>query len=170
MRRYVAGLILGFLVAYSGVAQTKDAKQAVGSMSWDAVRALKPGTKVLVEQLFTPDDYRKQKPCWVVRVDEGSLTCSPVGKPRQKIVYPAAQVLTVYQVRMRLTAGSWARIILFAGAGFLVGCAITDDQCDYPLGALSAVGGAGVGVARISQSFTVVYRRMEPSADGAVSP
>jgi hypothetical protein len=171
MRRYVVGLILGFLLAYSGVAQAQDAKRAGGSGSWDAVKALKPGTKVVVEQLLTPGDYRDQTPCWVMRVDEESLTCSPVGKRRQRIVYPARQVLTVYQVRMRVTAGGWVRTVLYAGAGFLVGCAITDENDDYELGAVGAVAGALAGAERGARpKFTVVYRRMEPSAGEAVSP
>jgi hypothetical protein len=136
------------------------------------VKVLKPGTKVVVfEQLFTPGDYHDQTPCWVMRVDEESLTCSPVGQRRQRIVYPARQVLTVYQVRMRVTAGGWVRAVLYAGGLFLVGCAVTDDAADYPLGAMGAVAGASVGIGRgLRPKFTVVYRRMEPSAGGAVSP
>jgi len=162
-----AGWLLVAVLAGGGVAHAEDR----GPSGWGAVERLKPGTKVVVEQLLTPGDYRDQSPCWVTRVDEESLTCSPVGKRRQRIVYPARQVLTVYQVRMRLTAGGWVRTVLYTGAGLLVGCAITDDKCDYFLGAVGAVDGALFGALRgLRPKFTVVYRRMEPSVGEAVSP
>jgi hypothetical protein len=167
MGRFMSWALLVVVLAGGGMAHAEDH----GPSDWGAVERLKPGTKVVVVQLLTLGDYHDQTPCWVMRVDEESLTCSPVGKRRQRIVHPARQVLTVYQIRMRVTAGGWVRTVLYAGAGFLVGCAITDENADYPLGALGAADGALYGMMRGAKpKFTVVYQRMEPSAGGAVSP
>jgi hypothetical protein len=159
---------LAVVMAGGAVAHAKD--PATGS--WVAVERLKPGTKVVVEELSTPGDYRYQVPCKVVRVDEASLTCRAEGGRNQRIVYPAGQVLTVYQVKMRVTAGSWARIVLYAGAGFLMGCAITDEKPDFPLGGMGAVAGGVIGAMDISRGpkFEVVYWRTDAPAGGAVSP
>jgi hypothetical protein len=165
MRRVVLGLILVSMLSANGIAHGANGVLP----GWDAVKALKPGTKLVVKVEFAPWDYREQTPCWVMSVDEESLTCSPIGKRRQRIVYSAGQVYTVYQVRMRPTAWSWARTVLLAAGGLLIGCAITDDKCDYPLGAMGAVAGGLLGAEHMS-TLVVVYRRMEPSADGAVSP
>jgi len=163
-----AGWVLAVVVAGGGVAQAKEA----GVEGWGAVERLRPGTKVVVEELFTPGDYRYQTPCKLVRVDDASLTCRPEGQRNQRVIYPARQVLTVYQVRMRVTAGSWARIVLYSGLGFLLGCAITDENPDYPLGGMGAAGGALYGVGKISQEpkFTVIYWRTEAPASGVAGP
>ena len=125
--------------------------------------------KVVVKVEFAPWDYRDETPCWVVRVDEESLTCSPVGKRRQRIVYPARA--GVYGL-----SGQDAADGMELGAhrsscrgGFLIGCAITDDECDYPLGAMGAVAGGLLGAEHMS-TMVFVYRRIEPLADEAVSP
>ncbi len=163
MRRIALGLVLVSLLATSGIA---DAANVV-LPGWGAVQQLKPGTKAVVVLQFAPWDYRKQTPCSVMRVDEESLSCSPVGKRRQRIVYSARQVFTVYQVRV--TAGGWVRTVLYAGAGFLVGCAVTDDKCDYPLGAMGAVAGGLLGAEHMS-TLVVVYRQTEAAAGETVSP
>jgi hypothetical protein len=167
MGRFAVG-VLAVVLAGGGVAQAKEAKGANDTASWVAVAALKPGTKVVVEQMFTPGDYRAQPPCKVVRVDEQALTCS-LGQRGQRIVYPADQVLTVYRVRMRVTVGSWARIVLYAGGGFLFGCAVTDENCDYPLGVIGGAAGGLAGVGNISRKpkFEVVYWRADTAAGGA---
>jgi len=167
-------LILSSLLPVVAVAQGPGQEVQSGSAltNWGAVEHLKPGTKVVVEELNVAGDYRQQTPCKLIRVGDASLTCSPDRQRNQRIVYPASQVLTVYQVRMRVTAGSWARIVLYAGAGFLLGCAITDENPDYPLGAMGAVAGGLAGAGRISRKpkFAVVYWRVAAAAGGAVSP
>jgi hypothetical protein len=127
---------------------------------------------VVVEELSMPGDYQNQAPCKLVHVDDASLTCRPEGRRNRRIVYPAGQVLAVYQVKTRVTAGSWVRLVLFPGLGFLLGCAITDENPDYPLGAIGAAAGGLAGVEHISKSptFKVIYRRTQAAADGAVSP
>jgi hypothetical protein len=164
----IVGWALVAVMAGGGVAHAKDA----GAGGWGAVERLKPGTKVVVEELSTPGDYRYQVPCEVVRVDDASLTCRPEGQRNRRIVYPAGQVLTVYRVKMRVTAGSWVRMVIFPGLGFLLGCAITDENPDYPLGALGAVAGGALGAEHISKGpkFEVVYWRTETPVGGTVSP
>lgn len=172
----LAGWVLAAAIAGGGVAHTTSAgaqTTANGVLpGWEAVQHLKPGTKVVVEDLFTPGDYRNQAPCQLLRVDDASLTCRPEGRRNRRIVYPAGQVLTVYQVKTRVTAGSWARIVLFPGLGFLLGCAITDENPDYPLGGIGAAAGGLFGVEHISREpkFAVIYRRTEAAAGSAVSP
>jgi hypothetical protein len=163
------------LMACGGVADAVSARvQTTNSVlpGWEAVQHLKPGTQVVVEELSTPGDYRNQAPCRLVRVDDASLTCRPENRRNQRIVYPAGQVLTVYQVKTKVTPGSWARVVLFAGLGFGMGCAITDQNPDYPVGGLGAVAGGLLGAEHISREpkFAVVYWRMGASAGGAVSP
>ena len=167
-----AGLGFTLLLSLAAVAQGSSNGQQSAPIGWDAVEHLKPGTKIVVEQVFTRGDYRQQAPCKVIAVDDASLTCSPEGARHQRIVYPAGRVLTVYRVRMRITPGSWARVVLFAGAGFVMGCAITDDEPDYPLGALGAAAGAAYGASKISKEpkLAVVYWRTDTPASAAVSP
>ena len=168
----VAGWVSVVLIVCCGVAQGSSNGQQSAPIGWDAVEHLKPGTKIVVEQMFTRGDYRQQAPCKVIAVDDASLTCSPEGARHQRIVYPAEQVLTVYRVRMRITPGSWARVVLFAGAGFWMGCAITDDQPDYPLGTIGAAAGAAYGASKISKQpkFAVVYWLTDTPASATVSP
>jgi hypothetical protein len=166
----LAGFILLFSLA--AVAQGPSNGRQFGPSGWDAMERLKPGTELVVEEMSTRSDYRQQAPCKMIAVDDASLTCSPEGARHQRIVYPARRVLTVYRVRMRITPGSWARLVLFAGAGFVMGCAITDDQPDYPLGAMGAAAGAAYGAANISKEpkFAAVYWRTDAPASAAVSP
>lgn len=174
--KMLAGWMLAAVIAGGGVAHATSAgaqTMADGVLpGWDAVQHLKPGTQVMVEQLSTPDGYQSQAPCKLLRVDDASLTCRPEGRRNPRIVYPAAQLLTVYQVKMRVTAGSWVRIVLFPGLGFLLGCAITDENPDYPLGGIGAAAGGLAGVEHISRAptFKVIYRRTEAAAGAAVSP
>jgi hypothetical protein len=135
-----------------------------------ATERLKPGTKVVVQELGVAGDYRYQVPCDVVRVDDASLTCRPEDERNRRIVYPIGRVQTVYRVKMKVTAGSWARIVAYSGLGFLLGCAITDENPDYVLGGLGAVAGAGIGLKDMSRqpNFEVVYWRQE--APGDVAP
>jgi len=167
-----AGLGFTLLLSLAAVAQGSSNVQQSAPIGWDAVERLNPGTKIVVEQMFTRSDYRQQAPCKVIAVDDASLTCSPEGARHQRIVYPAGRVLTVYRVRMRITPGSWARVVLFAGAGFVMGCAITDDEPDYPLGAMGAAAGAAYGASKISKEpkLAVVYWRTDTPASAAVSP
>jgi hypothetical protein len=53
-----------------------------------------------------------------------------------------------------------------------MGCAITDDNADYPLGAIGAADGAIYGASKISKKpkFAVVYWRADTPASAAVSP
>jgi len=169
-------MVLMAVMAGGGLAHATSARAHAATNSalpgWEAVQRLKPGTEVVVEELLTPGDYRKQAPCKLVRVDDVSLTCRPDNRRNQRIVYPAPQVLSVYQVGMRVTAGSWVRIVLFAGLGFGLGCAITDENPDYPLGGIGAAAGGLLAAEHVSKAPTskVIYQRMEAAADGAVSP
>jgi hypothetical protein len=167
-----AGLGFTLLLSLAAVAQGSSNGQQSAPIGWDAVEHLKPGTKIVVEQMFTRGDYRQQAPCKVIAVDDASLTCSPECARHQRIVYPVGRVLTVYRVRMRITPGSWIRVVLFAGAGFVMGCAITDENADYPLGAMGAAAGAAYGASKISKEpkFAVVYWRADTPASAAVSP
>jgi hypothetical protein len=169
-----AGLGFILLLTLAAVAQgsSSDVQSAGAPIGWDAVQHLKPGTKIVVEQLYTRGDYRQQAPCKVIRVDGASLTCRPEDARQQRIIYPADRVLTVYRVHMRVTPGSRARVVLFAAAGFAMGCALTDGNPDYPLGAAVGAAGAAYGASKISKEpkFAVVYWRTEASASAAVSP
>jgi hypothetical protein len=166
--RGFAGWILAVVVALAGAAQAKGPKGAGG---WGAVERLKSGTKVVVQELGVAGDYRYQVPCDVVRVDDASLICRPEDELNRIIVYPIGRVLTVYRVKMRVTAGSWARIVGFSGLGFLLGCAFTDENANYPLGGLGAAAGAGIGLGHMSRqrNFEVVYWHPEEPGDGAAT-
>jgi hypothetical protein len=109
-----AGLGFTLLVSLTAVAQGPSNGLQSAPIGWDAVEHLKPGTKIVVEQMLTRGDYRQQAPCKVIAVDDASLTCSPEGARHQRIVYPAGRVLTVYRVRMRITreAGSGSSSLL----------------------------------------------------------
>lgn len=167
-----AGLGFTLLLSIAAVAQGSSNGLRSAPIGWGAVEHLKPGTKIVVEQMFTRGEYRQQAPCKVIAVDDASLTCSPEGARHQRIVYPAARVLTVYRMHMRITPGSWVRVALFAGAGFAMGCAITDENADYPLGAMGAAAGAGYRASNISKKpkFAVVYWRADTPASESVSP
>lgn len=160
-----AGLILAIVMASVGVAEAKGPKRAGG---WEAAERLKPGTKVVVQESGVASDYRNQVPCEVVRVDDASLTCRPEDERNRTIIYPIGPVLTVYRVETRVTAGSWARIVASSGLGFLLGCAITDDKPNFPLGGLGAAAGASIGLGRLSRqpNFKIVY----PEGPGDVAP
>jgi len=164
--RRFAGWVLAAWFAAGVAAQAKG--RVVGD--WAAVERLKPGTKVVVTEPFVAEAYPDQTPCQVIRIDHASLTCRPEGDRARRIVYPAERVLTVYQVKMRVTAGSWARLVLFPGFGFLMGCAVTDDRPDYPLGALAGAGGAALAAGHISRhpKFELIYRSTEALPAAAV--
>jgi hypothetical protein len=174
--KMLVGWVLAVAIAGGGVAHSPSAAaQSLANSElpgWDAVQHLKPGTQVMVEELSTPGGYQNEVPCKLLRVDDASLTCRPEGRSNRRIIYPAEQLLTVYQVKMRVTAGSWARIVLFPGLGFLLGCAITDENADYPLGGIGAAAGGLAAVEHISKAptFKVIYRRTEAAAGGTVSP
>jgi len=161
-------LALAVTMTLSGVAHAKEPT----TNSWAAVERLRSGTMVVVEQPLTVGDYRYQIPCKVIRVDHDALTCRVKDGSSGRIVYPASEVLTVYRVRMRITAWSWVRTGLLAGGGFLMGCAITDDEPDYPLGGGGAAVGALYGLEHLSRhpQFDVVYWRTDESAREPVAP
>ena len=163
-----AALVLAVIMTLSGLAYAKEPE----TNSWDTVERLRPGTMVVVEQSFTLGDYRHQKPCGIVHVDHDSLTCLLKDGRSGRIVYPASEVLTVYRVRMRTTAWSWVRTALLGGAGFLLGCAITDDEPDYPLGGLGAADGALYGLGHLSRhpQFEIVFWRTDESAREPAAP
>lgn len=153
MKELVA--FLAMFVTLGGVAHAREPR----ATSWTAVERLRPGTMVVVEQQATVGDYRYQTPCEVIGVNDDSLTCRPKDARSGRVVYPASEVLTVYRVKTRITTWSWVRTGLLGGAGFLVGCAITDDQPDYPLGGMGAAAGALYGLDHLSRKrhFEVIY-------------
>ena len=82
--------------------------------------------------------------CRIRAVTPTPLTCTEVGG-RAKLVFDRTAVAAVYRVDVG-TSISVFKVLLAAGAGFLVGCAITDGNLNFQLGALGAVTGAGYGV------------------------
>ena len=164
MRGLAAALIMG--CAMTAIGQGASSGQSQALQAWAAVERLKPGTEIDVGQAPEAGEVSEHMQCRVVRVDSAALSCAPGGKGRVPTVYPVGQIDSVALTGTHVTTRVHpVRMVLLAGAGFLVGSFISrvdNGPENYPL----AVGLAGVSAVcalrgvRTSWSV-VIYRRTD---------
>jgi hypothetical protein len=168
MRRSALISIALFLLGGFSMAQAPvPAGASVTSRSplgWEAAQRLKPGTKVAVRQPLTPGEFEPRRSCKVVHVDATSLTCTSDGQQGQRVVYPVAQIDSVYQFKLHFP---WIRTVVYAGIGsFVGGGVLTGGNWDHRLGTAGAiVGGLNAVIADPpGTKLVLVYRRVQRPA------
>jgi hypothetical protein len=120
----------------------------------------------VVDRVRAPGEYEERLPCKVVRVDGESLVCTPRGGGRgTRLVYPAVQVASVYLCKTHLSPNI-VKMILYGGAGWVLGGVISDDAWDYPLATLGAISGGLLGLASNWPELrqTLLYKRVPDEA------
>jgi hypothetical protein len=165
MRGLTATLMMG--CAMTAIGQGASSGQPQALQAWAAVERLKPGTEIDVGQ--DPEaagGVSEHMQCRVVRVDSAALSCAARGKRRVSAVYPVGQIDSVALTGTHVTTRVHpVRMVLLAGAGFLIGSLVStvdNGPENYPLATglagVAALGGLqGVRTPRSK----VIYRRTD---------
>jgi hypothetical protein len=157
VRRSCFVLCVFLLLALSSRVQCQSTPAPTG---WNAVERLRKGTRLVVGRTLTPGEYEERQPCKVVRVDTASLVCTPLGGRGSRLVYPARQVASVYVCKAHISPNI-LKMIVYGGAGWLAGGIITDENWDYPLATIGAIGGglSGLFSNPPEQRQVLIYKR-----------
>lgn len=167
-------LTAGFLAAGALPAQTTPAHD------WDELQRLKTGTRgdLLDVILFPrePGGTVSEQRCRLLAVTPASLTCIETYSRTQRLVFPQTAVAAVYRIKTG-TSFSIPKLVLAAGAGFTLGCLVTDDRCNIDFAvlgtAIGALNGLRWGARPSPAKFVCVYQsspRPAPLAWSAATP
>ena len=126
MRRLAASALLIALAASPAAAQPHD---------WSALTRLKPGATILV---YTRDPAVDDGRCILVSVDASTLSCVSYDGPVSRLVYPAAQIDEVYQIKppRHITVGL---ILGLAIAGTFIGGLASGNPLAIGVGVLGLI-------------------------------
>ena len=118
------------LAALPAAAQPRD---------WSALTRLKPGATILVyTRVYARDPTVDDGRCILVSVDASTLSCVSYDGPVSRLVYPAAQIYQVYQIKSprHLTGGL---ILGLAIAGTFIGGLASGNPLAIGVGVLGLI-------------------------------